>query len=74
MLEANEFSKWDHTATLLACVVGMVKKGVSPLDFHPYRKNEPRGPRATASNLLAMKSAFPQWVDPHDSNPNQAHH
>jgi hypothetical protein len=74
MLEANELAKWDHTASLLACMAGIFKKGVSPLDFHPYRKRfQTKGPRATAGNLRGLKAAFPKWVDPYDSNLGQGH-
>ncbi len=65
MLEAYEYSTWDHTASLVACVVGLVKQGVKVSDFHPYRRTEARGENfATESTFQALKSQLPRWKDP----------
>jgi len=65
MLEAYEFSAWDHTASLLACIVGMVKKGVEVKDFHPYRKAQER--RASAGqSLMSLKGLLPKFKDESD--------
>lgn len=65
MLEAYEFSAWDHTASLLACVVGLVKKGVEVKDFHPYRKAQER--KANVGQVLqSLKGLLPRFEDKHD--------
>lgn len=65
MLEAYEYSAWDHTASLLACVVGLVRKGVEVKDFHPYRKAEER--RANVGQALqSLKGLLPKFKDDRD--------
>lgn len=65
MLEAYEFSAWDHTASLLACVVGLVKQGVKVDQFHPYRRmNNINRNRATVQTLVSLKSSLPKWREP----------
>jgi hypothetical protein len=64
MLEAYEYAAWDHTASLLTCVTGLVKKGVDIKQFHPYRRMERNGVRATAKTLSGLKGMLPVWKDP----------
>ena len=65
MLEAYEFSAWDHTASLLACIVGMVKKGVEVKDFHPYRKAQERT-ASVGQSLQSLKGLLPKFKDESD--------
>lgn len=65
MLEAYEFSAWDHTASLLACIVGMVKKGVEVKDFHPYRKAQEQ-PVNSVKALQSLKGLLPKFKDVSD--------
>lgn len=65
MLEAYEFSAWDHTASLLACVVGLVKKGVEVKDYHPYRKAQERQVSVRQS-LQSLKGLLPKFEDRSD--------
>lgn len=65
MLEAYEYSAWDHTASLLALVAGLVKQGVKVENFHPYRREEARqSQRVTSSSLKALKGSLKPWREP----------
>jgi len=66
MLEAYEYAAWDHTASLLACVVGLVKKGVEVKDFHPYRKAQERRVSVQQS-LQSLKGLLPKFEDIRDA-------
>lgn len=64
MLEAYEYSAWDHTASLLTCVTGLVKKGVKIDDFHPYRRYDKHRPVSAQKALQSLKGVLPAWKDP----------
>lgn len=67
MLEAYEYAAWDHTASLLCCVAGLVKQGVKVEQFHPYRRADAqRGKRATGSALHGLKARLSKWRDPNE--------
>ena len=66
MLEAYEYSSWDHTASLLTCVTGLVKKGVSIKDFHPYRRYDSNHAVPAKKALQSLKGVLPAWKDPNN--------
>lgn len=74
MLEAAEVARWDHTASLIATVVGLVQKGAKPEQFNPYRvaANRPKGIKLTSANLKGLKAAFKPWKDPNAQDQNKS--
>jgi hypothetical protein len=57
MFEAADRSAWDHTASLLATVVGLVDKRSTLERYHPYRRKK-QGVRLTAGVLGGLKKRF----------------
>lgn len=57
MFEAADRAAWDHTASLMATVVGLVDKRSSLERFHPYRRKK-QGIRLTVGVLGSLKERF----------------
>lgn len=59
MAEAADVDRWDHTAAIIATVVGLVDKSARVEKFHPYRrKAAKRGVPLTSENLKSLKGVF----------------
>lgn len=58
MFEAADRSRWDHSASLIATVVGLVDKRSTIEKWHPYLRKKKRGVRLTAGVLQGLKGRF----------------
>ena len=58
MFEAADRTDWNHTAALLATVVGLVDKRSTVERYHPYAKKKKPGIRLTVGVLGGLKGRF----------------
>lgn len=64
MAEAADVDRWDHTAAIVATVVGLVDKTSTVERVHPYKRKALKrsGIPLTGENLKSLKGVFErQW-------------